>query len=50
MTKTVHLDEEDGKLVAETKQELDEATKLLFSRRVFFFFVKWAAFLVWGLK
>jgi len=29
MTKTVHLDEEDRKLLAETKQKLDEATKLM---------------------
>ena len=29
MTKTVHLDDEDRKLLAETKQKLDEATKLM---------------------
>ena len=29
MAKTVHLDEEDRKLLAETKQKLDEATKLM---------------------
>jgi PHD/YefM family antitoxin component YafN of YafNO toxin-antitoxin module len=29
MAKTVHLDEEDRKLLAETKQKLDEATKLI---------------------
>ena len=29
MTKTVHLDEEDRKLLAETKQKLDEATRLM---------------------
>jgi len=28
MAKTAHLDEEDRKLLAETKQKLDEATKL----------------------
>ena len=29
MARTVHLDEEDRKLLAETKQKLDEATKLI---------------------
>jgi hypothetical protein len=29
MAKTVHLDEEDRKLLSETKQKLDEATKLM---------------------
>jgi PHD/YefM family antitoxin component YafN of YafNO toxin-antitoxin module len=29
MAKTVHLDEEDRKLLAETKQKLDEASKLI---------------------
>jgi len=29
MTKTVHLDDEDRKLLVETKQKLDEATKLM---------------------
>ncbi len=29
MAKTVYLDEEDRKLLAETKQKLDEATKLM---------------------
>jgi hypothetical protein len=29
MAKTVHLDEEDRKLLFETKQKLDEATKLM---------------------
>jgi PHD/YefM family antitoxin component YafN of YafNO toxin-antitoxin module len=29
MAKTVHLDEEDRKLLAETKQKLDEATRLM---------------------
>jgi len=29
MAKTVHLDEKDRKLLAETKQKLDEATKLM---------------------
>lgn len=29
MTKTVHLDDEDRKLLTETKQKLDEATKLM---------------------
>ncbi len=29
MAKTVHLDEEDRRLLAETKQKLDEATKLM---------------------
>ena len=29
MARTVHLDEEDRKLLAETKQKLDEATKLM---------------------
>ena len=29
MAKTVHLDEEDRKLLDETKQKLDEATKLM---------------------
>jgi PHD/YefM family antitoxin component YafN of YafNO toxin-antitoxin module len=29
MAKTVHLDEEDRKLLVETKQKLDEATKLM---------------------
>jgi len=29
MGKTVHLDEEDRKLLSETKQKLDEATKLM---------------------
>ncbi len=32
MAKTVHLDEEDRKLLAETKQKLDEATKLMGER------------------
>ena len=29
MAKAVHLDEEDRKLLSETKQKLDEATKLM---------------------
>jgi len=29
MTKTIHLDDEDRKLLAETKHKLDEATKLM---------------------
>ena len=29
MAKTVHFDEEDRKLLAETKRKLDEATKLM---------------------
>ena len=29
MARTVHLDEEDRKLLAETKQKLDEASKLM---------------------
>jgi hypothetical protein len=29
MTKTAYLDEEDRKLLSETKQKLDEATKLM---------------------
>ena len=29
MTKAIHLDDEDRKLPAETKQKLDEATKLM---------------------
>ncbi len=29
MAKTMHLDEDDRKLLFETKQKLDEATKLM---------------------